>query len=638
MKNLTPEQRAAVNRRNARQSSGPRTAEGKDRSRSNALRHGLRSESLIPSGADRVAIEEREQTWNAYYRPQSPAARHLVQECVRATVLSDRVARYQSAALSEQTRDRWRDWHDQRADEVLEHAGDLRADPADACQRLRESAMGCRWLLERWERLLRRLDESGQFSTNDAAEAVRLLGCAGDDRGFKNNPSAWKMRLYVLLLKPQPQRSDVRLARMLHPTRLPDVLWGVVRLDALPDYIDVLRPLKRLIGEEIAALRELAGRLLVEEEHPSRVEAAARALLPADLNRGRLQLRYDSEARGAFHRGFAALVKTLDRDALDRERSESGAETSPNEAEFALDDSAPRGGSDMGHGLGLGLVFRVQGKAEEPFDGEADVEGAHQGLADEDRVDAGGFEAFDVAPGADAALTDEGDVGRDAVAEPEGEVEVGDEPGQIAVVDADEGRAGVEDAGQIGLVVELDKDGHSEPPGALSKRDELAVVKDFGDQEDGVGPREPGLDDLVLVDDEILPQERHGDRRSGARQVGELALEEGGVGEDAQAVGAVCLVDSGDGDRVEIGADDPGGRARLLHLRDQADRPRPGERVQEVPHRRGLGRLVLQFLDRQPLPRNGDLAAFRGDDLVENRVGHGGASLNCRTDAVAFIS
>ena len=76
----------------------------------------------------------------------------------------------------------------------------------------------------------------------------------------------------------------------------------------------------------------------------------------------------------------------------------------------------------------VGLGFRLGGEAEEAFDGEADVVGAHQGLADEDGGDAGGFEALDVAAGADAALADERDVRRDRVAEPEGLVEVGDEP------------------------------------------------------------------------------------------------------------------------------------------------------------------------------------------------------------------
>ncbi len=51
---------------------------------------------------------------------------------------------------------------------------------------------------------------------------------------------------------------------------------------------------------------------------------------------------------------------------------------------------------------------------------------------------AGGFEALDVGPGPDPALADEDDPGRDLVAEAEGQVEVGDEPAEVAVVDPDQ--------------------------------------------------------------------------------------------------------------------------------------------------------------------------------------------------------
>jgi len=50
----------AANRRNARRSTGPRTAEGKGRSRGNAWRHGLRSEALL-FGSDGMPIDPAHQ-------------------------------------------------------------------------------------------------------------------------------------------------------------------------------------------------------------------------------------------------------------------------------------------------------------------------------------------------------------------------------------------------------------------------------------------------------------------------------------------------------------------------------------------------------------------------------------------------
>ena len=71
-----------------------------------------------------------------------------------------------------------------------------------------------------------------------------------------------------------------------------------------------------------------------------------------------------------------------------------------------------RARSDGGAAGSRGYDDRFGGEAEKFLDGQADVGGAHQGLADEDRGDPCGFEPFDVVAGTDAALADERDVGR----------------------------------------------------------------------------------------------------------------------------------------------------------------------------------------------------------------------------------
>ncbi len=233
---------------------------------------------------------------------------------------------------------------------------------------------------------------------------------------------------------------------------------------------------------------------------------------------------------------------------------------------------------------------------------------------------------LDVGAGPDAALGDEDDVGGDLVAEADRQVEVGDEPVQVAVVDADEVGPRGQDAGQVARVVELDQGGHPPPPRQGQERRQLRIVEDLGDQEDGIGAGHPGLDDLVLVDQEVLAEDRDRHRRPDPGQVRQVPLEVRDVGQDAQAGGAVGLVGPGDGDRVEVGADHLGRRAGLLDLGDELDRPRPGQRGAEVADRRGLGRLGFQLLDRQPEPGGGDFLVLGGDDLVEDRGAHGDRS------------
>jgi hypothetical protein len=75
---MTSLKQLEANRRNAQKSTGPTTVDGKQRSRSNALRHGLTAETVIgilESAEDYVAFEA---AVVAEYDPQSVIARELV--------------------------------------------------------------------------------------------------------------------------------------------------------------------------------------------------------------------------------------------------------------------------------------------------------------------------------------------------------------------------------------------------------------------------------------------------------------------------------------------------------------------------------------------------------------------------------
>jgi hypothetical protein len=75
---MTSFKQIEANRRNAQKSTGPTTVDGKQRSRINALRHGLTAETVIgvlESAEDYVAFESAVM---AEYDPQSVIARELV--------------------------------------------------------------------------------------------------------------------------------------------------------------------------------------------------------------------------------------------------------------------------------------------------------------------------------------------------------------------------------------------------------------------------------------------------------------------------------------------------------------------------------------------------------------------------------
>jgi hypothetical protein len=75
---MTSSKRIDANRRNARKSTGPITAEGKQRSRCNAVRHGLTAETVISALEDAEDYRAFEAAIIADYDAQSAVERELV--------------------------------------------------------------------------------------------------------------------------------------------------------------------------------------------------------------------------------------------------------------------------------------------------------------------------------------------------------------------------------------------------------------------------------------------------------------------------------------------------------------------------------------------------------------------------------
>ena len=88
--------RAEANRRNAQKSTGPRTPEGKDRSRFNAVKHGLRAKSDILPGEDVEAFQVRLEGWTRELDPRDDVERFLVGHAVRMSWQLDRAQRARS--------------------------------------------------------------------------------------------------------------------------------------------------------------------------------------------------------------------------------------------------------------------------------------------------------------------------------------------------------------------------------------------------------------------------------------------------------------------------------------------------------------------------------------------------------------
>jgi hypothetical protein len=244
--------RLEANRRNAQKSTGPRTHEGKTRSRVNAVTHGLRAEIPILPDEDPQALEDRKAAWTAALAPCDDVEQRAVDDAVAYSWQQDRARRAQVARVSANRLDHGLDLEQITEEEVLDlgrllftdrlgplpfyptgcdydqssrfrspstsYAGDKKVDldPPDLIvSRLRSTLRGCEWLLTQWSELRSTLERGQPWISSDKLKAVRLLGKqpfdAIDDREVA------LVFLASAVLKPNPGGSYHEIAVEMRP-------------------------------------------------------------------------------------------------------------------------------------------------------------------------------------------------------------------------------------------------------------------------------------------------------------------------------------------------------------------------------------------------------------------------------------
>ena len=92
--------RAAVNKANAQHSTGPRTEAGKQRTRLNALRHGLTGQTVVLPTEDHSAYQRHSQSFLDEYRPQGATETQLVQSMIDSSWRINRAAAVETNLFS----------------------------------------------------------------------------------------------------------------------------------------------------------------------------------------------------------------------------------------------------------------------------------------------------------------------------------------------------------------------------------------------------------------------------------------------------------------------------------------------------------------------------------------------------------
>jgi hypothetical protein len=182
---VATEAQVLANRQNARQSTGPKTAEGKAVSRGNGRTHGLAGGGVALEPDEAAEVARRTIEWAAVFRPVNRVeAFHVAQyalEGVRAErcQAEERVLR-QRLALRAADRE---SWDEDRRLEAEEIGARLARDPARVVRRLRQTPQGCDWLISRWDGLARVLAPGRPWDDAQRGLALDLLGVPATLRG-----------------------------------------------------------------------------------------------------------------------------------------------------------------------------------------------------------------------------------------------------------------------------------------------------------------------------------------------------------------------------------------------------------------------------------------------------------------------
>ncbi|WP_435009958.1 hypothetical protein P12x_001177 [Tundrisphaera lichenicola] len=171
---IVSDARREANRRNALKSTGPKTPEGKERSRANALKHGLCSAIVVPESVE--AIQERSSAYYYTLKPQNQFHGWLVNEVALISLRIDRCERIERRVRDKISLRAELTWDDDRIAQAATLGAQIGKRPEEVAEALRRTPQGCDWLMKRWAMLAYVADRKGAWSLEQSRLAFDLMG------------------------------------------------------------------------------------------------------------------------------------------------------------------------------------------------------------------------------------------------------------------------------------------------------------------------------------------------------------------------------------------------------------------------------------------------------------------------------
>lgn len=178
----TSEARRIANQKNSLKSTGPRTEQGKARSRRNGLKHGLAGIGVVLPDDLAAALQRRATEWTDLFQPRTAYEAWLVRRIALAAVRLDRLMLVEEAQRHEPAGWTVPGWDEDRPPSPEELGDRLPLNPALIARHLRLTTEGRDWLIARWQELVRILDQEGGWDHAQLSLAFDLQGLPLDLR------------------------------------------------------------------------------------------------------------------------------------------------------------------------------------------------------------------------------------------------------------------------------------------------------------------------------------------------------------------------------------------------------------------------------------------------------------------------
>jgi hypothetical protein len=306
MAKLTSEERSRINRLNGSKG-GPKTAQGKAKSRGNALKHGLRAQKIALPNEDPQKAAKLGFQFARQYQPQTVHQHELVDRVTFAAIQQRRCQNDFAARARETIENAQANIDRAHHDQVDAQKAHFKKNPARAVAGLRQTALRCGWLLDRWIKLRGRIINQGGMFEADQSEMVKLTSEADGDGSI--DALGFYIQLHAILWGPRPGPYDLGFLK----SKVPDSLWEpLLKRWANPE--DNKAALLRIIDE---AVDELTAREAYLRNGPEAVErkyAADQAVLNLQEKSSGLWLRYYKEINSEYFRATKELRRSLAED------------------------------------------------------------------------------------------------------------------------------------------------------------------------------------------------------------------------------------------------------------------------------------------------------------------------------------